>query len=92
VGSSTLPTILKEDITKIKLEKQAEKMLVPTLYTLPGILPPTPVPATEPEQPIGSPLSSDESGSDNETQTEGQRVEKAHQPQIFEYFTLPHLT
>jgi hypothetical protein len=59
-------------------------MLVPTTYTLPGCLPPTPILAMEPEQVEGSPLSSNLLSLDDKPQTEGQSMEAARQKQIFQ--------
>jgi hypothetical protein len=61
-----------------------EHMLVPTTYTLPGCLPPTPILAMEPEHTEGSPLSSNELGLDDEPQMEGQKTEASCHKQIFQ--------
>ena len=67
------PLLPKEEASKIKMEKQVEQMLVPTSYSLPGCLPPTPMPAMAPELVIDSPLSSDELGSDDHPQLKDRR-------------------
>ena len=66
------------------MEKRVEQMLIPTSYSLSGCLPPTPIPAMALEPIIDSPLSSDESGSDDVPLTKGQKAERLHQNLIFQ--------
>jgi hypothetical protein len=85
VGRVVPPIQLRDDIIKLKTEKRVERLLTPTVYKLPGSLPPAPTPAREPGT-APTQLSSDDSGdiSDNDKPlTEGQRAELAHQNQVF---------
>jgi hypothetical protein len=85
VGRVASPTQLRDDMIKLKMEKRVERLLTPTVYRLPGSLPPAPTPAREPGT-VPMQLSSDDSGdmSDNDKPlTEGQWAELARQNQVF---------
>lgn len=87
MGRVAPPIQTKEQAAKIKTERRAEWLLAPTVYVLPGQLPPTPVPAKEPETTRATPLSSDNSedfSDDSKPLTEGQRTEALHQCHVFQ--------
>jgi hypothetical protein len=86
VGRVAPPTQSRDDMIKLKTEKRVERLLTPTVYRLPGSLPPAPTPAREPGT-VPMQLSSDDSGDmsdDDKPLTEGQQAEIACQNQVFQ--------
>jgi hypothetical protein len=85
VGRVAPPTQSRDNIIKLKMEKRVERLLTPTVYRLPGPLPPAPTPAREPGT-APTQLSSNDLGDmsdDDKPLMEGQQAELAHQNQVF---------